>query len=308
MLIANVIQGSDSWLTWRSEGITATDIPIIMGLSPYKTPYQLWQEKTGRLTPPDLSNNPNVQRGHRLEDEARQLAEETHNEVLLPICGICEANPILRASLDGLSEDGIPYEFKAPSQKIFEELTELGTSSPTYRLYEMQVKAQCTVAQANHAVLLFYREDGDTLEFDVTCTQHEREYILEAAERFWDAVQSDTAPPLDADRDVYLADLSDESVRQSDAWLRINSEIKAMEAQIKTLKASQKMIVESLLSDMGDFCHGQFGRVKVTTFTKRGTIDYPKLMAEKGISDAEMDRYRKDDRIETRITELKRLD
>ena len=308
MQIANVIQGSESWLLWRSEGITATDIPIIMGLSPYKTPYQLWLEKTGRSTPPDLSNNPNVQRGNRLEDQARQLAEEKHNEVLLPICATSDATPILRASLDGLSEDGIPYEFKAPSEKIFDELAVQGTLSLTYRLYEMQVKAQCVVADASSAVLLFYMKDGRTLEFDVTCTDQERENILKTALQFWDDVQNDKAPSLDADRDVYQATLNDECVRQTDDWLRINSEIKAMEAQIKTLKASQKSIVDSLITEMGDFSHGQFGRVKITTFVKRGTVDYPKLMAAKGISDAEMDRYRKADRFESRVTEMKCLD
>jgi len=87
MKVVDLNQRSDEWLQWRSKGVTASDIPIILGLSPYKTRWQLWAEKVGRINAPDISNNPNVKRGVRLEDEARQLAEGRYGEVLLPLLG-----------------------------------------------------------------------------------------------------------------------------------------------------------------------------------------------------------------------------
>lgn len=87
MKLVNQNQGSASWLQWRNAGVTASDMPIIMGLSPYKTVFQLWLEKTGRANPPDLSGNPHVQRGHALEDVARQVAEDHLGEIILPACG-----------------------------------------------------------------------------------------------------------------------------------------------------------------------------------------------------------------------------
>ena len=60
MKTVDLNQRSPEWLQWRSQGITASDIPIILGLSPYKTPWQLWAEKVGRINAPDISNNPNV--------------------------------------------------------------------------------------------------------------------------------------------------------------------------------------------------------------------------------------------------------
>ena len=39
------------FLARRQKGIGGSDLAALMGLSPYKTPFQLWQEKTGRFEP-----------------------------------------------------------------------------------------------------------------------------------------------------------------------------------------------------------------------------------------------------------------
>ena len=122
MTVVDLNQRSEEWLKWRAMGITATDIPVILGLSPYKTPWQLWAEKIGRINPPDLSGNPNIQRGVKLEDEARQIAEARYGEILLPVCGECARWDVLRASFDGIDSNNMPYEFKAPSKSVWDEL------------------------------------------------------------------------------------------------------------------------------------------------------------------------------------------
>ena len=45
MTVVDLNQRSDEWLNWRSLGVTATDIPVILGLSPYKTVWQLLKEE-----------------------------------------------------------------------------------------------------------------------------------------------------------------------------------------------------------------------------------------------------------------------
>lgn len=54
MPVVDIIQLSEKWFPWRKEGITASMIPVIMGLSPYQTPYQLWAELVGLKEPDDL--------------------------------------------------------------------------------------------------------------------------------------------------------------------------------------------------------------------------------------------------------------
>lgn len=38
-------QRTDEWLMWRSQGIGASDAPVIMGVSPWSDPVSLWMEK-----------------------------------------------------------------------------------------------------------------------------------------------------------------------------------------------------------------------------------------------------------------------
>lgn len=52
----------------RKEGLGGSDVAAAIGLSPYKTPVDLWLEKTGQREPDDLSDNERVHFGNVLED------------------------------------------------------------------------------------------------------------------------------------------------------------------------------------------------------------------------------------------------
>lgn len=50
MQFLNLLQNTQEWEKFRLQKIGASDAPIIMGVSPWKTPFQLWLEKTGQIT------------------------------------------------------------------------------------------------------------------------------------------------------------------------------------------------------------------------------------------------------------------
>jgi len=52
----------------RSKFIGGSDIAAVMGVSRWKTPLQLWAEKTGAVQPEDLSDKEYVELGSELED------------------------------------------------------------------------------------------------------------------------------------------------------------------------------------------------------------------------------------------------
>lgn len=52
----------------RRSGIGGSDISIIAGLNPFRSPYELFLEKRGALAPVDLSENDNVMLGQLFED------------------------------------------------------------------------------------------------------------------------------------------------------------------------------------------------------------------------------------------------
>ena len=105
-------QNTKEWLKWRSQGIGASDAPIIMERSPWKTPYKLWLEKTTGQS--DFQGNEATERGHALEDSARQCAEKQLSRLFLPHCKEHKKYPWMRASLDGLSMDKEILEIKCP--------------------------------------------------------------------------------------------------------------------------------------------------------------------------------------------------
>lgn len=277
MKVVDLNQRSAEWLEWRSKGVTASDIPIILGLSPYKTRWQLWAEKVGTINAPDLSNNPNVKRGVRLEDEARQMAEQRYGEVLLPLCGECARWDVLRASFDGLDSNMQPFEFKAPSDSVWTDIERNGIESSTYKLYEAQVHAQCTVSGTKNGRLIFYKESGQDLDFPVTLTPDRENEILEAAKLFWELVVTKTPPEPDPERDWYIPESGDQQFKwdaYSDAWRTQNHRVQALKDELKSLEKEQKGIQKAMITLMGPFMQADIGGVKVTRFMKKGSIDY----------------------------------
>lgn len=72
------------WLADRRSGIGGSDVSAALGLSPYKTPYALWLEKTGRdtIAEPDEAAVERMHFGSVLEDVvAREYAQRTETRV-----------------------------------------------------------------------------------------------------------------------------------------------------------------------------------------------------------------------------------
>ena len=55
------------WLELRNSGIGGSDAATVLGLNKWKSPFQLWLEKTGQTEPDDLSQNEYVYWGTVLE-------------------------------------------------------------------------------------------------------------------------------------------------------------------------------------------------------------------------------------------------
>lgn len=71
----------DQFLQGRKKGIGGSDVAAILGLSPYKSPYQLWLDKTGRSEKKD-SQNESAHFGNLLEDVvAKEFSRRTGMKV-----------------------------------------------------------------------------------------------------------------------------------------------------------------------------------------------------------------------------------
>lgn len=103
--IIETINNETDWHKGRAKGIGGSDVASLLGLNPYKTNLELWQEKTGRKKPEDISQKPYVIYGKKAEEYLRELFkldypqyEVTHRPYDLHIHNDFD---FIRASLDG---------------------------------------------------------------------------------------------------------------------------------------------------------------------------------------------------------------
>ena len=297
MIYVDLDQRTPEWLSWRFMGITATESAVILGRSPYKTPWQLWCEKTGKSVPADLSKNPLVRQGRELEPVARQAFEFKHAEVLFPQCAEYSAEPLFRASFDGLTADEEPVEIKCPSEKVLSDVKTFGTESEAFRLYNIQVQHQLLVAGAEHGWLVFFdSKTGELTEFEMFSDEMLIADILKAGRTFWKAVLDDVEPKKDAARDFYVPKTSGEIHEWSHLaaqYISASGEVQNLKAQIERLNAERSRCKDGLTSMMGDFRFADYAGVALTRRMATGTVDYEKLCKAKGISSEELASFRK---------------
>jgi len=109
-------QSSAEWLSWRRNGIGASDAPVIMGVSPWQKEGELLLLKTGQKA--ERPANGAMERGKRLEPVARKAYVSQTGIVVEPMCVQSREHAWMRASLDGLSDDGQHVvEIKCPGEK-----------------------------------------------------------------------------------------------------------------------------------------------------------------------------------------------
>lgn len=309
MKVVDIGQRSETWFKWRAGGITASDVPIILGLSPYKTPWQLWAEKVGRINAIDISKNPNVQRGIRLEDKIRQLAEARYGELLFPVCGEFGEWNVLRASFDGVDSSLKPFEFKAPCDTVWDDLLARGNQADTFKLYEAQVQTQCVVAGSNSGRLIFYKENGQDHDLLITLTPERKREIISAAKAFWELIVTNTPPTTDPLRDWYIPGNGNDRFRwdsHAEAWRTQQHRIKVLKEQLRALEDEQKVVQQEMITLMGPFMQADIGGVKISRFFKKGNVDYTAFIKDKycpgGVCEADLDPYRKSSREESRFS------
>lgn len=93
----------EAWLKARRNGIGGSDAGVIVGVSKWKSPYQLWLEKTGEVEPEDISDKEAVHFGTQLEQlVADEFCEREGKKVHR--CGLYRSkeHPFMTASFDRL--------------------------------------------------------------------------------------------------------------------------------------------------------------------------------------------------------------
>lgn len=112
--VLHMEQNSPEWFKARLTKRTASETPIVMGISPWVTPGKLAMEKFSPK-PPKREQSAATQHGHDNEPTARRIYEARYERTMKPCCVV---RGDYMASLDGWSKDRkIVLELKCPFSK-----------------------------------------------------------------------------------------------------------------------------------------------------------------------------------------------
>lgn len=175
--IVEVGKGSDEWLTWRHLGIGKADAAGIMGVA-LEIPGTLLNAKK-RDKPRKPMPTPEEEEGGLLEPEARELYEDRFGREMPATCVQSTKYPWLKASLDGLSEDGSSVLEICCGRKTYGKTKSLGRP-PKYIWPQLQHILAVTGLRSIDFVC--YRPSSDLV---VKRVERDDEYIGELIDKEW---------------------------------------------------------------------------------------------------------------------------
>ncbi len=194
-------QGSQEWLDFRKDRIGASDAPVIMGASPWSTPYKLWQVKLGMT---EVRQNDAMRRGLELEPMIRREYELMTGINVHPDVVVHPERDWMIASLDGINrEKKVAVEIKNANEKDHQEAVEGRVPKKYYP--QIQHQFACLT---DFSVHYFSHRQG---EFALVEVKRDEDYIQELykkEEEFYECMMSLTSPEL----------VSGDYTERSDTW------------------------------------------------------------------------------------------
>lgn len=290
-LVLTVDEGKDhdKWLAMRNTGIGGSDAGVIMGLNPYKSPFQLWMEKTGQAEAPDLSGNQAVYWGTMNEANiARWFTEDSGKKV--ERCGTLRSieNPFMLANVDRkvLGENaGLEIKTAGVSQYRKWKDDEIPDA------YYCQCLHYMAVTGADYWYIAVLLGGNEAKWKRIERNEEDIKTLIEAEKEFWNLVQTKTAPPVDGSLSCSqalasrYADSRDEEImlpEEADTLIaRITGDTEIMGKLKEQISLNQNRLKEML----GDAEAGRVGSFKVTWKATNGRETCPLSKLKKAYPD-----------------------
>ncbi len=270
------------WLAARKTDVTASDASALLGINPYKTPFELWAEKTGRK--PDAEDNKVFRRGRAMEFVAIDFLREdypdwniTHsynNRYWRDTDARMGATPDAFVRIPGRSGQGI-IQIKSASDFSMKNWRDPETREirpPLYVAVQALIEAELT--KASYALVALI-ESGHGMELhppmEIPLTPRLMDRVRGEIADFWRITDAGQHPDADWKRDGALIeelyepdgnviDLSADNMLPGicDEKARIASEKGVVEKRLKEIKAE-------LLDKMGGASAARIADGRVVT-------------------------------------------
>ncbi len=256
-LVSTVNLSKEEWLHWRSKGIGGSDASSVCGINPYKSPVELWLEKTGLMEPKEASEA--AYWGTVLEPIVRNefmrqtgLKVEQQSSILQH-----ESIDFMLANLDGVVKNGNEsYVFEAKTAGAY-QLKEWEAGIPDN--YQLQIQHYMAVTDFKGAYIAVLIGGNQFRWYFVERDKDLINMLIQLENAFWQQVVARTPPPIDgsqASSDL-LSYLYSNSIPKSqiilpDDAITLIQEYEALAAQEKVVSEKKEEASNKLKSMLQD--------------------------------------------------------
>ena len=196
VLVSTKDMSKENWLKWRAKGIGGSDASVVCGINRYKSPVELWMEKTGQIEPKVAGEAAHW--GTLLEPLIRiEFTERTGLQIKQEHAILQHSEyPFMLANLDGMVSDPNHGDcvFEAKTTNAFKADEWVDHVPQAYQLQVQHYLAVTNLSGAYIAVLIggnhfkwhYIARDNDLIGM-----------LIELEKRFWHNVETLTPPPMD---------------------------------------------------------------------------------------------------------------
>jgi putative phage-type endonuclease len=282
-MMVDLSQNTPEWELFRRARIGASDAAPILGISPWRTPWQLWQEKTGvsrrKITP-------QMQRGTALEEKARNCFCDKKGIQVKPKVFVHPEYDFLMASLDGICDDlQIAVEIKCNGK----ENHQLAIEGKVPDYYNAQLQHQMFVCELHY--IYYYSFDGENGV--VLTVLRDEDFIKNMLKKELDFYQCmiEAIQPTMTSKDYVI--------KENHGFQEACLQWKAVRKQLSELEKKEQSYRKILVEEAdGLNCEGC--GVRISKVVRKGPVDYKKIPELIGV---DLDDFRSDEIISWKITE-----
>lgn len=246
---------------YRKDKIGSTDARVIMGVCPWKTLRELYNEKNGLATPKEM--NPAMQRGIKLEPIARKEFEQKLGFEFPAECALHKEESWMLSSIDGwCASEKQGLEIKIPGQKDH-ALGMAGFVPDKYipqlqhhiSVWEIDFIHYYTWNEVSSHHFKYYRDDAYIKK------------MISMERDFYDSLS--TPNPPEEEKQVY---------QEIDCfeWASLMARYKLAEQQ-EQIFAEEKEKLKSFILEMADEKATRGGGYILSKHERKGNIDYKKI-------------------------------
>ena len=244
----------EDWLELRKQGIGGSDAAAVCGISKYKSPVELFMEKTNRIAPSEAGES--AYWGTLLESVVREeFTKRTGIEVRVEKALLRSAEyPFMLANLDGICTDPNYGEcvFEAKTASAF-KAAEWENGIPDEYMLQVQHYMAVTGFRAAYVAVLI---GGNTFRWRlIERDEGLIQMLIRLESEFWQCVQNDTPPAIDGSEASakFLAERFAEckkaQVQLPDEAAELIKKYEEVSTQLSAL-TEQKQLAENRLKEM----------------------------------------------------------